>query len=183
MNNNDLIPGFDEENDESLKITLEKLKGAEHAMIMLLDGYIDTYNCGYFRKQAEKVISAGYANVICNCKNISYISSTGVGVLIAIFKAAKEKGGSLVLFGIQPKAYEVFRLLGFSTFFTIRETLEDAAAFFTAEGQASSGGIFPKVFSCPKCSKKLKASKSGRFRCSGCQSIIAIDQSGSVFLG
>lgn len=183
MNNNDLISDFDEENDESLKITLKKMEGAEHTVLVLLDGYIDTYNSGYFKKQAEKIISSGYVNVICGCTNVSYISSTGVGTLAAILKAAKEKGGALVLFGIQPKAYEVFRLLGFSQFFTIKESLEAAAGLFKAEGPASQGAVFPKIFSCPTCSKKLKASKSGRFRCSDCQSIIAIDQSGNVFLG
>ncbi|MFW6234996.1 MAG: anti-sigma F factor antagonist, partial [Spirochaetota bacterium] len=33
------------------------------------------------------------------------------------------------------------------------------------------------------CSTKLKASKSGRFRCSNCKTILAIDAAGQVFLG
>ncbi|MDR0289788.1 MAG: anti-sigma F factor antagonist, partial [Treponema sp.] len=33
------------------------------------------------------------------------------------------------------------------------------------------------------CSKKLNAVKSGRFRCSECKSIIAIDNAGAVSLG
>ncbi|MFQ3547304.1 MAG: anti-sigma F factor antagonist, partial [Termitinemataceae bacterium] len=43
--------------------------------------------------------------------------------------------------------------------------------------------VFPKIFSCPICSKKLKAVKSGRFRCSECKTILAIDNAGQVFLG
>ncbi|MDX9958981.1 MAG: anti-sigma F factor antagonist, partial [Spirochaetia bacterium] len=42
---------------------------------------------------------------------------------------------------------------------------------------------FPKIFSCPICNKKLKAAKPGRFRCSECKTILAIDNSGQVFLG
>ncbi|MBE6350425.1 MAG: anti-sigma F factor antagonist, partial [Spirochaetaceae bacterium] len=43
--------------------------------------------------------------------------------------------------------------------------------------------VFPKIFACPVCSKKLKAVKSGRFRCSECKTILAIDEQGQVFLG
>ena len=35
-------------------------------------------------------------------------------------------------------------------------------------------------FECPHCGKKLKASKAGKYRCSGCQGIIQVDDMGSV---
>ncbi len=86
---------------------------------------------------------------------------------------------------IQPKVYEVFQLLGFSQFFNIKDSLEDAIKFFQGGGNsdASDNGIFPKTFNCPICSKRLKASRAGRFRCSECKTILAIDNSGQVFLG
>ena len=43
--------------------------------------------------------------------------------------------------------------------------------------------VFPKIFACPVCSKRLKASKAGRFRCSECKTILAIDNQAQVFLG
>jgi tRNA(Ile2) C34 agmatinyltransferase TiaS len=88
-----------------------------------------------------------------------------------------------VLLDIQPKVYEVFQLLGFSQFFNIKENLDEAINFFRGDTVGSSGSVFPKVFACPICSKKLKALKAGRFRCSECKSILAIDNTGQVFLG
>jgi len=63
--------------------------------------------------------------------------------------------------------------------------LEDAIKFFQGGGstEATENGIFPKTFNCPICSKRLKASRAGRFRCSECKTILAIDNSGQVFLG
>ncbi|MCP4178729.1 MAG: anti-sigma F factor antagonist, partial [bacterium] len=52
-----------------------------------------------------------------------------------------------------------------------------------SDGTTPKSDIFPKIFRCPICSKKLKASKAGRFRCSECKTILAIDNSGQVFLG
>jgi hypothetical protein len=98
-------------------------------------------------------------------------------------KAVKPRGGDLVLLEIQPKVYEVFQLLGFSQFFNIKDNLEEAVDYFVKGGQTGSTNVFPKIFKCPICSKKLKATRAGRFRCSECKTILAIDNSGQVFLG
>ena len=94
----------------------------------------------------------------------------------------KPKGGDIVLLEIQPKVYEVFQLLGFSQFFNIKDTTEDAIAFFK-QGAPVAENIFPKVFACPMCNKHLRATRSGRFRCSECKSILAINDQGVVSLG
>ncbi|MBP5252041.1 MAG: anti-sigma F factor antagonist, partial [Treponema sp.] len=68
--------------------------------------------------------------------------------------------------------------------FTIKNNMADAIASFNKSSDSSDHlSVFPKAVSCPVCSRKLKATKSGRFRCSDCKSIIAIDQTGHVFLG
>jgi anti-sigma B factor antagonist len=121
--------------------------------------------------------------LVFHCGGLNYVSSTGIGSFTAFLKAVKPRGGDLVLLDIQPKVYEVFQLLGFSQFFNIKETLEDAVAFFSQTGSGGASAIFPKVFTCPICSKKLKATRAGRFRCSECKTILVIDDSGQVFLG
>mgnify|MGYP003468052950 CR=1 FL=1 len=93
-----------------------------------------------------------------------------------------KNGGDVVLLEIQPKVYEVFQLLGFSQFFNIRNNQEEATSFFT-NGEGILPDVFPAIVSCPVCRKKLKATKAGRFRCSGCKSIIAIDSDAEISLG
>ena len=48
--NNSLIPGFNDEKDESLKINVEKVDAIENCVILYLNGYIDTYNSTFFQK-------------------------------------------------------------------------------------------------------------------------------------
>lgn len=182
VNNNNLVPGFNDEKDDSLKIILEKVEGIDNCVSVYLNGYIDTYNSSFFQKQIAKIVDAGFVNLIFNCAALNYVSSTGIGSFTAFLKMVKPKGGDIVLFEIQPKVYEVFQLLGFSQFFNIKDSMQDAIAFFK-QGAPVVGSVFPKVFSCPVCSKKLKATRSGRFRCSECKSILAIDTQGQVFLG
>lgn len=181
-NNNNLVPGFNDEKDDSLKITLEKVSDVENCITIYLNGYIDTYNSSFFQKRIQKVVEADFTNLIFNCTGLNYVSSTGIGSFTAFLKMVKPKGGDVVLLEIQPKVYEVFQLLGFSQFFNIKESLTDAIAFFK-QGAPVAESVFPKIFSCPVCSKRLKATRSGRFRCSECKSILAIDAQGQVFLG
>ena len=183
MNNNDVVSGFDDEKDESLKITLQRVTEAEGCLVLSLTGYIDTYNSNYFQKRVQKAIEGGFIRLIFHCGGLNYVSSTGIGSFTAFLKAVKPKGGDLVLLEIQSKVYEVFQLLGFSQFFNIKDTLDDSIKFFRKGATTEAVSIFPKIFSCPICSKKLKALKVGRFRCSECKTILTIDNAGQVVLG
>jgi anti-anti-sigma factor len=183
MTNNELVPGFDDEKDESLKIGLQEITKVPGGLILYLNGYIDTYNSNIFQKRVQRAIEKGCIHLIFHCGGLNYVSSTGIGSFTAFLKAVKPRNGNLVLLDIQPKVYEVFQLLGFSQFFNIKENLDDAINFFSGESATASGSAFPKIFACPICSKKLKAMKAGRFRCSECKSILAIDNTGQVFLG
>jgi len=95
----------------------------------------------------------------------------------------KPKGGDRVLLEMQPKAKEAYKLLGFSKSFKIKESLEEAMLVFTGSREEGNKAIFPGLFKCPICAKKLKATKARRFRCSGCKTILAIDSEGQVSLG
>ena len=183
MNNNDnLVPGFNDEKDDSLKITLNKIDDVPNCLSIVLNGYVDTYNSSFFQKRIAKVVEAGFVNLIFNCSALNYVSSTGIGSFTSFLKTVKPKGGDIVLLEIQPKVYEVFQLLGFSQFFNIKNSTEEAVAYLK-NGAPTVASVFPKIFACPVCSKKLKASRAGRFRCSECKSILAIDGQGQVFLG
>jgi anti-anti-sigma factor len=183
MTNNEIVVGFDTDKDDSLKIDLKRIDGVETGITLVLQGYIDTYNSASFQKRVTRAIEGGYNKLIFDCGGLNYVSSTGIGSFTSFLKTLKSAGGDLVLLDVQPKVYEVFQLLGFSQFFNIRDKAEDALNYFKGGAQSTIGTIFPKVFDCPICSKKLKAIKAGRFRCSECKTILAVDNDGKVFLG
>ena len=182
-NNNTIVPGFDNEKDDSLTISLRKADSINKGIFIYLSGYIDTYNSSFFQKQMTKVIEAGFINLVFNCSSLNYVSSTGIGSFTVFLKVVRPKGGDIVLLEIQPKVYEVFQLWGFSQFFNIKSSADEVIAFFSNGGGVSENSTFPLVISCPGCNKKLRATKSGRFRCSGCRSILAINDAGEVTLG
>ena len=54
----------------------------------------------------------------------------------------KPRGGDLVLLEIQPKVNEVFQLLGFSQFFAIKKSLEEAVDFFKNEAKKDNPALW-----------------------------------------
>ena len=177
---------------DSLKITPMQVGGDGKTVQLILTGYLDTYNSPEFQSHVNQLIDSGIVRIIFNCNGLNYISSTGIGAFTAFLKNLKQKKGDMVLFGLQHKVMDVFQLLGFTKFFKIADDLDGALVMLESlaamgagqqarpEVQQVTKDVFPLVFECPHCGKKLKASKPGKYRCSGCQGIIKLDEQGSV---
>ncbi len=181
--NNVIVPGFDDDKNDVLKFKLQKIEGLSNGCIIFLSGYVDTYNSSFFSSQVNKIIDAGYVNLILECTRLTGIASTGFGALTNILKTIHLKCGDLFLVNVQQNIYETVELLGFTQFFKIMPSLEDAYNFLTQNsGSIQTSSVFPKIVMCPFCKKSLKAQKSGRFRCINCKSIIAISETGQVTL-
>lgn len=182
MDNNALISGFDDTTNDSLNITLSSCKEMKDGIIITLNGYIDIYTSQFFQEKIEKIINAGYISLIFACKNLNYVSSTGIGVFSSLLKNIKLQGGDIILVDMPEKVLEVFQLLGFAQLFSFQDDVESAIRFFHREVETEAP-VFPMIFSCPVCSKRLKTTSPGRFRCSECKSILAVDEQGNVFVG
>lgn len=168
---------------DSLRMQLEKDANDSQKITLNLKGFLDTYNSADFQREVNKLIDTGFVKILFNCSELNYVSSTGIGAFTSFLKSVKQKKGDVVLTFLQPKVFEVFQLLGFSKFFNITSSLDEANKIFEGQKNEEVQSNFPKIFKCPICKKNLKASKAGRFRCSECKTILNIDNDGHVFLG
>ncbi len=170
---------------DSLKISPMQVGDAADTVQLVLNGYLDTYNSPEFQSHINTLINTGIQCIIFNCNGLNYISSTGIGAFTAFLKLMKSKKGDMALFGLQKKVMEVFQLLGFTKFFKIAGDLDSAMLLLKSGNifEASvtkKESVFPLIFQCPHCEKKLKTAKSGKFRCSGCKEVIVVDENGKV---
>jgi len=168
---------------DSLKITLMQVGGGSKVVQLVLNGYLDTYNSPEFQSHIKSLIDSGTKYLMFNCNGLNYISSTGIGAFTSFLKILRQKNGGMVLFGLQNKVMEVFQLLGFTKFFKIASDFNKALVLLKEEEKEKTGNkkpIFPLIFECPYCSKKLKTSKAGKFRCAGCKNIFVVNNEGKV---
>ena len=169
---------------DSLRMQLQKSTDDSSLITLNLKGFLDTYNSADFQREVNRLIESGYIKILFNCSELNYVSSTGIGAFTSFLKSVKQKRGDVVLSFLQPKVYEVFQLLGFSKFFNITTSLDEAGQILSGQKQEEKvTSNFPNIFRCPICKKNLKASRAGRFRCSECKTILNIDEESHVFLG
>jgi anti-anti-sigma factor len=126
MDNNSIVAGFDEGEDEKLKVELEILGISEACLLIRLSGYVDTYNATSFQRRVNKAIDAGYVRIIFDLSSLSYVSSTGINSFIAFLRSTQQRGGDIVLLGIQTEVCGVFEVLGFAAFFKMATSLPGA---------------------------------------------------------
>jgi anti-sigma B factor antagonist len=183
MWNSDIVPGFDDDRDESLEVRLQIIENIDGCLVLYLKGQLDEANSSNFKRRVGEAIEAGFIRLIFHCRGLDWVSDTTKGAFASFVEAVKPGGGDVVLTEIAPPMYRSFELFGFSQLFTIKESLDEAVSFFVTEGEVAKGITFPRIIVCPVCHMKLTASRSCRFRCSACRTILAIDTTGLVFRG
>lgn len=155
--------------------------GVEDTLIIHLNGVIDTYNADFFRIQISKIIDRGYINIVIDATAATYMTSAGIGAFAALLRAVRKRGGSLIIFGMPKKIFEVFKLLGFASFFHFCGTREEALRSVNIE--SAPVDIFPIQLICPVCCGRLKAKKPGSYNCPSCKTPLGVDDGGELQLG
>ncbi len=77
-----------------------------------LNGDIDLYNAEEFRE----AISGVEGRLLLDCSELNYIDSTGLGVLVSVFKA---NNSGMTIVGLKPHLYRIFELTGLTSVFDI----------------------------------------------------------------
>lgn len=84
-----------------------------------------------FRELFRTIVEDGQTNVIINLKEVDWISSTGIGILIRAYKSIREAGGHFVLVHVGERTRQVFNVLRLYDIFEILETEEQAVEQIT----------------------------------------------------
>ncbi len=96
--------------------------------LIFLNGRIDAQSSPGVNEEIDKVINEGRNKMLINFKDLEYISSAGLRVLITVAKKLNAASGDLVLCSLDEKIYKVFDVSGFTAIFKILETQEEALA-------------------------------------------------------
>ena len=97
----------------------ERFDEDQNVWYITLDGEIDIYNAPELKDKIHKLIEQQQGDLILNCEGLSYIDSTGLGVLISSLKKIKKYGGDMRIVGIRPYIYKIFTITGLDKIFSI----------------------------------------------------------------
>ena len=93
---------------------------AEGMLTIFLEGEIDAQNAPAVKKEIDACLEgSGNAAVVFDAKDLSYISSAGLKILLAVQKeAGKRKKISVA--GLRPEVLEIFKMAGFQMLMDIK---------------------------------------------------------------
>lgn len=98
--------------------------------IFKLNGRLDSNTSQGFEKKVFQAIDDGSKSMIIDFKDLDYISSAGLRVILKATKALKREEGKMMLCDMQDYVKEVFEIAGFDSFLPIVGTMDDALQSF-----------------------------------------------------
>ncbi|WP_195575318.1 STAS domain-containing protein [Paenibacillus sp. 1001270B_150601_E10] len=86
-------------------------------LTVYLQGELDLAAASEFRSYMEPLTSDGDISLTLDLSKLSYIDSTGIGILISILKARKEMNAPFQIVQIPAQVQKLFDMIGISKFF------------------------------------------------------------------
>lgn len=108
-----------------MDITQEELNGVT---VLYLSGRLNVTTTVDLESAFDSLLKSGKSKVLVDCRDLEYISSAGLRVLLAAAKSFRKANGEVSLCGLKPNVKQVFEISGFTTIFPIFDSKEDALA-------------------------------------------------------
>jgi anti-sigma B factor antagonist len=102
----------------------------ENVHVLELKGYLDAHTAPKLEEAFQGLLTMQRYNIVVNCKELSYISSAGLGVFMAYIEDVRKNKGDIKLTNMSPKVYNVFDLLGFPLLYEIFKDESEAIKKF-----------------------------------------------------
>jgi len=98
----------------------------EGVTVLSLHGSLDAATVAGLKKEVIALTDAGKVLVVVDLAKLTLIDSTGVGVLISLFKRTRAQGGTVHFAGLTGQPKEIFRLLRLDKSLDLHPTLDAA---------------------------------------------------------
>ncbi|MBC7390168.1 MAG: STAS domain-containing protein [Opitutaceae bacterium] len=98
----------------------------EEFITLTIDGELDASSCLVLDESIQQVVSENEKKILVDCKQLSYISSAGLGVFMSYLQDFAANDTRMVLFNLNPQVKEVFRILGLDNLLKIVTNKDEA---------------------------------------------------------
>ncbi len=122
---------FDPQTGNQVVMTKKAMRGEQAEVekavcVVTAYGRIDAATAPDLEEQLSVRLAEGNIRIAVDMSDVSYISSSGLKVLLAALRQARRQKGQLVLCGLQPKVASILEMIGFDQVFPIAQDLAAA---------------------------------------------------------
>ncbi len=100
-----------------------EIKTVEGIKVVELSGDVDASTAPEVQKQILPLAEPG-SKILMDMKQVQYMSSAGLRMLLCMYRQTQGKEGKLVLVGLSEELQDTMSVTGFLDFFTISETVD-----------------------------------------------------------
>ncbi|AKL93534.1 anti-sigma F factor antagonist [Clostridium aceticum] len=86
---------------------------------MQLAGEVDIYTAGQLKESFTSMLEEKKDTIEIDAKDLEYIDSTGLGVLIGVLKKLKEEDKNVIILNIKPSIKKLLHITGLDKIFII----------------------------------------------------------------
>lgn len=105
---------------------LETQAQNDKAVLSVREERLDAHNSSELKELVLKTLEEGGRHLVVVLDDVKFIDSSGLGALLSGYKNANQRGGTLVLCGLQPRVLSMFELTRLDRVFEIYPRLQDA---------------------------------------------------------
>ena len=99
-------------------------------IIIMVSGEIDHHTSKELKRQTESAfIEMAAKNIIFHFEKVTFMDSSGIGMLIGRYKQLQSIGGRISVVAVNEKITEIIRLSGLSKLIPLFDTIEDAFSY------------------------------------------------------
>jgi anti-sigma B factor antagonist len=113
-----------------IKFTEYETGKSKDIKVLMLNGSVDAYNSETLSEKLEAVLQEGYYKVVVDCSRLKFISSSGMGVFLAMEDDFLLHSGGLKFTAIPDNIMNVFKKVGLSDIFKTYEQEAQAIEAF-----------------------------------------------------
>lgn len=92
---------------------------SENTMTGVFNGRLDTAAAAQIAKEMQPLLDHADKDIVLDCTNLEFISSSGLRLLLTLHKAAKANGKVVTLKGVSDNVMEVLKITSFLSLFSI----------------------------------------------------------------
>lgn len=86
---------------------------------IVLSGEIDIYTSQTFKTELSEVINSCKGDIFIDCKELSYIDSTGLGILVGALKEIRKDNNDIYICNLKENIKKLFIITGLDKLFKI----------------------------------------------------------------
>ena len=111
-------------------LSIETLLLNGDILLIVLEGSLNAATTEEFNRLIQNHLDQGRSKIIIDCRRVEYISSVGLGSLVALQARVRKKGGEVKLAGLYGLAADTIRLVGLDKLLGIYGDMEVAREAF-----------------------------------------------------